>query len=100
MHFEWFIIPFQNFNSKLKLIRNLIIKFRILSNKDIKRMHNHWIRIICDEETEQLVKKIHPELKIVDWGRSVEFDIIINATSLGLRKEDKIELDFKKAGTG
>jgi len=46
------------------------------------------------------IKKIHPELKIVDWGQSVEFDIIINATSLGLRKEDKIELDFKKAGTG
>jgi len=35
-------------------------------------------------------------LKILDWGQSPDFDIIINATSLGLKNSDKIELDYNK----
>ena len=47
------------------------------------------------EKAEDL-KKIHSDLELVDWGVSTEFDMIINATSLGLKEDDKIELDFKK----
>ena len=46
------------------------------------------------------LKKIHTDLKIVDWGQMVEFDMIVNATSLGLEKKDKIELDFSRIGSG
>ena len=46
----------------------------------------------------QMVKDIFNNLKIVDWGDLPEFDVIINATSLGLNKEDKIELDFSSVG--
>ena len=46
------------------------------------------------------IKKIHTNIKVVDWGKSVEFDIIINATSLGLKNEDKIDLDFNNIGEG
>jgi len=35
-------------------------------------------------------------LETLDWGQSPDFDIIINATSLGLKNSDKIELDYKK----
>jgi len=35
-------------------------------------------------------------LKTLDWGQSPDFDIIINATSLGLKNNDKIELDYNK----
>ena len=35
-------------------------------------------------------------LETLDWGESPDFDIIINATSLGLKNNDKIELDYKK----
>ena len=38
-------------------------------------------------------------LKIIDWGTLQDFDMIINATSLGLNKED-INLDFTKIGNG
>ena len=38
-------------------------------------------------------------LKITNWGQVTDFDMIINATSLGLKKEDKIEIDFSKIGT-
>ena len=44
------------------------------------------------------LKILFENLRIVDWGRLPEFDIIINATSLGLKKEDKIDLDFSKVG--
>ena len=35
-------------------------------------------------------------IKIVDWGEIPEFDMIINATSVGLKKDDKINFDFSK----
>jgi len=35
-------------------------------------------------------------LETLDWGQSPDFDIIINATSLGLKSTDKIELDYNK----
>ena len=40
------------------------------------------------------LKKIYPDLEIIDWGKNIEFDMIINATSLGLDEKDKIGLDF------
>ena len=46
----------------------------------------------------QMVKDIFNNLNIVDWGHVPEFDVIINATSLGLNKDDKIELDFSSTG--
>ena len=36
-------------------------------------------------------------LEILDWGNIIDFDVIINATSLGLNKEF-IDLDFSKFG--
>ena len=41
------------------------------------------------------LKKNFPNTNIVDWGNQPEFDMIINATSLGLNKEDDIGLNFK-----
>ena len=46
----------------------------------------------------QIVKDIFNNLNIVDWGDVPEFDVIINATSLGLNKDDKIELNFSSVG--
>ena len=40
--------------------------------------------------------KISLGLETLDWGQSPDFDIIINATSLGLKNDDKIELDYNK----
>ena len=47
------------------------------------------------EKSEDL-KKIYKDLEVISWGQCVDFDIIINATSLGLKKDDQIELDFSK----
>jgi len=40
--------------------------------------------------------KISLGLETIDWGQSPDFDIIINATSLGLKNDDKIELNYSK----
>ena len=40
------------------------------------------------------LKNLFKNLDIVEWGELPDFDMIINATSLGLKKDDKIELNL------
>tara|TARA_B100001057_G_scaffold109305_1_gene107212 strand:+ start:5443 stop:6237 length:795 start_codon:yes stop_codon:yes gene_type:complete len=42
----------------------------------------------------QNLKKNFSKIIVIDWGDQPEFDVIINATSLGLSKEDNIDLNF------
>ena len=44
------------------------------------------------------LKDLFKNIRIVEWGEIPEFDIIINATSVGLKNEDKIDLDISKIG--
>ena len=44
------------------------------------------------------LKTIYSGLKILDWGQSPDFDMIINATSLGLKNDDQIKLDYADIG--
>ena len=55
-------------------------------------------KIIVSNRTKQKtenLKKYFSNISVVDWGDQPEFDMIINATSLGLNKEDNIGLNFK-----
>ncbi len=45
------------------------------------------------EKVENL-KKLFENIEIIEWGEVPNFDVIINATSIGLKKEDNINLDF------
>ena len=49
------------------------------------------------EKAENL-RNLHKNLKIVNWGEIPDFDIIVNATSLGLNPEDKIKIDLTNIG--
>jgi len=44
------------------------------------------------------LKKYGSNIEIIDWGHNTDFDMIINATSLGLKKNDQIELDLNNIG--
>ena len=44
------------------------------------------------------LKKIYCDIEIVDWGEIIDFNIIINATSVGLKGDDKIELNYTDIG--
>ena len=45
-------------------------------------------------ENAKNVKKLFENIEIIEWGEVPNFDMIINATSIGLKKEDYINLDF------
>ena len=51
---------------------------------------------ICNRTKEKAenLKKIFKNIEILEWGETSNFDIIINATSLGLKKEDNFNLNF------
>ena len=49
------------------------------------------------EKAENL-KNLFGELKILEWGEIPDFDMIINATSIGLKKDDEINLNFSSIG--
>jgi len=51
------------------------------------------------KEKAENLKNLFDKLDIIEWGNIPDFDMIINATSLGLKEEDKINLDFSKIGT-
>ena len=46
------------------------------------------------------LKKMFNELEIIDWGITPNFDMVINATSIGLKNEDGIKLDYTDVGNG
>ena len=46
------------------------------------------------------LRNLFNKISIVDWGELPNFDMIINATSIGLNDKDEINLDFSKAGKG
>ncbi len=59
-------------------------------------------KIIISNRTREKAEKLKDHFKkidLVNWGELVEFDMIINATSIGLKKYDEINLDFSKVGS-
>ena len=60
-------------------------------------------KIIISNRTKtkaESLKDIFNDLSIVDWGEVPNFDMVINATSLGLDNKDEINLDFSKIEKG
>ena len=44
------------------------------------------------------LKKKYTDLEIIDWGETPDFNMIINATSLGLKNDDQIKLNYADIG--
>ena len=45
------------------------------------------------------LKKKYTDLEIINWGETPDFNVIINATSLGLKSDDQIKLNYTDIGT-
>ena len=50
------------------------------------------------KEKAEEMKKIYSDLEIINWGEIPDFNMIINATSLGLNKNDEIKLNYAVIG--
>ena len=46
------------------------------------------------------IKSLFKNLTVIDWGMIPSFDMIINATSIGLNPEDRMNLNFSEVGNG
>ena len=44
------------------------------------------------------IKKQFKEIEILNWNQTCDIDMIINATSVGLNKNDRLEIDLEKFG--
>jgi shikimate dehydrogenase len=59
-------------------------------------------KIILSNRTKEKaddLKKKYTDLEIIDWGETPNFNMIINATSLGLKNDDQIRLNYADIGT-
>ena len=52
-------------------------------------LQNHYNHILAEQKGKN-------KIKVVDWGEVPEFDMVINATSVGLKNDDYLDLDFSK----
>ena len=65
----------------------------------LKKMKANTISLINrTKENAEEIKKNFKEIEILNWGEKYDFDMIINATSVGLNKEDKIDLKIENFG--
>ena len=63
----------------------------------------HYFKLIClskiilsnrTKEKADNLKNLFKNVEIIEWGKIPKFDIVINATSVGLKKEDEINLEI------
>ena len=71
-------------SSMILALNRMKVSKIILSNRTKKKAEN--------------LKKSFKDLDIVAWGNVPNFDMIINATSIGLKEEDEIKLNYSKMG--
>ena len=65
----------------------------------LKKMNIEKIFVKNRSENNALnLKKKFPEINLIDWNKTIDVDMIINATSIGLKKDDQLGLDFSKVG--
>ena len=65
----------------------------------LKKMNASQI-MLCNRTKSKAenLKKIYDYLEVVNWGDMPEFDMIVNATSVGLKKNEEIDINFQKQG--
>ena len=64
-------------------LKNMHVSEIVVSNRTIDKAEN--------------LKNLFDNLKVIEWGNLPNFDVVINATSLGLKNET-INLDFSSVG--
>jgi len=50
------------------------------------------------KEKAESLKVLFKDIEIVDWGTNIDFDMVINATSIGLNNAEEIKIDFSSSG--
>ena len=51
------------------------------------------------KEKAESLKNLFKDIEIIEWGERIDFDMIINATSIGLKNEDGLNFDYTTIGS-
>ena len=99
---EGFKKSVQNINFNLKNKKALILGAGGVVPSIIAALNDLNIsKIIVTNRTKNKaedLKNLFNNLEIIEWGSVSDFDIIINATSIGLNKNDKLDLNLSDVG--
>tara|TARA_Y100001970_G_scaffold291928_1_gene431071 strand:- start:1274 stop:2065 length:792 start_codon:yes stop_codon:yes gene_type:complete len=52
------------------------------------------------KEKIEVIKKNFKNIDSIEWGKNTNFDLIINATSIGLDKKDSFKIDYSEGKSG
>ncbi len=66
-------------------LRNMQASEIVLTNRTMKKAEE--------------IKLFFSNIKIIEWGKIENFDIIINATSVGLKKNDELKINYENLGS-
>ena len=61
-------------------------------------MHHQIYLSNRTKEKAEILKNLFEGTEVLEWGKLPDFDMIINATSLGLKQNDRFGIDFSKLG--
>ena len=64
----------------------------------LKKMNIEKIFVKNRSKNNALDLKKFSEINLIDWNKTIDVDMIINATSIGLKKGEKLDIDLKKFG--
>jgi shikimate dehydrogenase len=99
---EGFKKSIQNINFNLKNKKALILGAGGVVSSIIAGLNDLKIsKITVTNRTKSKaedLKNLFDNLEIIEWGGISDFDIIINATSIGLNKNDKLDLSLSSIG--
>ena len=101
---EGFQLAIKNTNYDINGKKVLLLGAGGVSPSIIEALNNMRARkILLSNRTQtraENLKKIFNEIEVVKWGILPDFDMIINATSIGLNSNDSIGIDYTKIGSG
>ena len=52
------------------------------------------------QENVEFLKKTFKNIKSIKWGETIDFDVIINATSIGLKSDEDFIIDYSDGKSG
>ena len=100
---EGFELAIKNINYDLNGKKVLLLGAGGVSPSIIVALKNMQVNKIYLSNRTQIkaenLKTTFNEIEIVEWGTFPDFDVIINATSLGLNNDDVISIDHSKIGS-
>ena len=91
----------QDINYKLSDKKILILGAGGVVSSLILKLKKRKVKSIwkIEQKKSWKFKRFFKDIIIINWGEILNFDMVINATSIGLKLNDKINLDFSKVGS-